>query len=465
VNLRGLAVPVLCLSLAGSARSAEPAEPDPCAKVERDQHAIWKSLVRLRPMGALDFPAIQLEPRDAFLARRTEEGKAFFDWVKFQALALGLIRGEQDQAAFVRAYASVPTGEVRRGRGAFHGKVLTLDPKGEAVHDQELPSVIVSCPSPDAWDVATHEAFHWIQGQRWPALRSRLSGSDRILARSALIEGDASLMGMMLSSSLPFARFADHARRAAQEISRWKDLSSFDRSYLRLYLPEVPSSLLRRDGSVYVVRDMFFRHVHGRIFVQEAWRRGGAKTVDALYDSPERWPASTEQILHPEKYFDRERLDTPREIPRVGDIEGRTPFQEDVLGEWMIYAWLAAYLPPAEARRASEGWGGDRLAIDVRPGRLSSRLQTVWDSARDAEEFAQALRRLFAIRLGQEGALRSQGPGRFSYQKGDRRVSLRLVGTSVDLAEEMPCAFCEEPETIRERAIEKMKEARGGRRP
>ncbi|HET9299333.1 MAG TPA: hypothetical protein VFO11_05265, partial [Candidatus Polarisedimenticolaceae bacterium] len=209
------------------------------------------------------------------------------------------------------------------------------------------------------------------------------------------------------------------------------------------------------------LRDTFFPHIHGRAFVQEAWRRGGAKAIDALYEAPEKWPASTEQILHPEKYFQRDRIDPPREVPEVAEIQGTPTFQQDVLGEWMIYAWLASYVGPAEARRASEGWGGDRLAIAVKPGGLSSRLQTEWDTARDAQEFAQALTKLFKVRLGKEASFREGDPGTLIYERDDRRVSLRRMDRSVELSEEMPCAFCTGSE-MRKRA---RPNTDGGQRP
>ncbi len=120
-------------------------------------------------------------------------------------------------------------------------------------------------------------------------------------------------------------------------------------------------------------------------------------------------PRSTEQILHPEKYWDPKAADEPVEVTiDAADLpEGWEILGEDTLGE-LALALLTT--PPAERRgfdpsdlrmltqirftnRAAEGWGGDRALLLGRGADRGLVLRTVWDTPKDADEFAEALER------------------------------------------------------------------------
>jgi hypothetical protein len=122
--------------------------------------------------------------------------------------------------------------------------------------------------------------------------------------------------------------------------------------------------------------------------------------IRRAFESP---PRSTEQALHPEKYWDAEHVDEPREIAfDVTEVpEGWEVLREDVLGELM----LAIVTTTPEAREAidlsdpatilgieftnelASGWGGDRVALLGKDDARVVRLVTVWDTDRDAAEF------------------------------------------------------------------------------
>ncbi|HEY1404361.1 MAG TPA: hypothetical protein VGB05_09565, partial [Pyrinomonadaceae bacterium] len=79
--------------------------------------------------------------------------------------------------------------------------------------------------------------------------------------------------------------------------------------------------------------------------------------MDELFRHP---PASSDQVLHPEKYFVNEQ---PREVlldegPFTANewkVAATTP-----LGELGVRGLLLKSLTAAEAARAASGWGGDR---------------------------------------------------------------------------------------------------------
>ena len=135
----------------------------------------------------------------------------------------------------------------------------------------------------------------------------------------------------------------------------------------------------------------------GRAFAVRAFQRGGWA---ALRDLPTAPPASSEQLLHPEKLG----RDAPRglELPPWPAAAGPQAelVDQDVLGELGLLALLTELgLPDDQAARAATGWDGDRLVTWRSPnGRLALAWRTVWDRAEDAAQFAAALEKRWAGR-------------------------------------------------------------------
>jgi hypothetical protein len=113
--------------------------------------------------------------------------------------------------------------------------------------------------------------------------------------------------------------------------------------------------------------------------------------VNRLY---RRLPQSTEQVLHPEKYWRRERPDRLALRP-PSCLSGWPVLKEDALGELQLRLLLGGRLSRQVAERAAAGWGGDRIAVVKNPltGDLASLQLSRWDSPSDAVELANALRR------------------------------------------------------------------------
>ena len=129
--------------------------------------------------------------------------------------------------------------------------------------------------------------------------------------------------------------------------------------------------------------------------------------IRAAFEQP---PLSTEQVLHPEKYWDPEQRDDPVIVAiDTGALPaGWKVLREDVLGELM----LATVLTPGAATAGLDlsnpmaalaieytndraaGWGGDALVLVGSGEGRFLRLVTVWDSARDAGEFYGGLQTL-----------------------------------------------------------------------
>jgi hypothetical protein len=161
-------------------------------------------------------------------------------------------------------------------------------------------------------------------------------------------------------------------------------------------------------------RPLLAMYLQGATFVtrSESLMQGqaaSAKSDDITRAFRER-PRSTEQVLHPDKYWDPELRDEPHAVAiSVGALPDEWTVQlTDTLGELMLALItappeekpLAASSDPTEmldqllepfTHSAVDGWDGDRIVL-LSNGRGSwMRLVTVWDSERDAGEFHATL--------------------------------------------------------------------------
>src|SRR5262249_4909594 len=123
---------------------------------------------------------------------------------------------------------------------------------------------------------------------------------DRVLARRALLEGDASL------ASVAYLRGAqldqDTVQRFIEEVSGIPE-------ELAVRHPDVPD----------VVRtSLAFKYNQGSGFAAAAYLRGGFPAIDAAHRNP---PTSTEQVLHPTKYFADRDDPVPVTIGGTDDLE------------------------------------------------------------------------------------------------------------------------------------------------
>jgi len=147
----------------------------------------------------------------------------------------------------------------------------------------------------------------------------------------------------------------------------------------------------------FVDPDARFPYVQGLAFVEALYARGRWALVNAAYENP---PQSTEQILHPSKYFNGESPEEMPDTPLDSVLgEGWRLLGSDSLGEWMTYlmlrygADLDAQLDETVARQAAAGWGGDRYWVyyndDQDKPAMAARWS--WDTIGDAAAFRSTL--------------------------------------------------------------------------
>ena len=213
-----------------------------------------------------------------------------------------------------------------------------------------------------------HEYTHALQDQNFGLAGMELDApgeGDRAIARLALVEGDATLL-----------------------MTLWQIQNLTQAEILQLFSealdPKVTGALEKMPP---VLREsLLFPYTGGLSFTQRLHGAGGWEAVNDAFSKP---PASTEQILHPEKYDSGEaplKVDLPDDLAaRMGT--GWTVGLEDTLGEFQLKLWLAEKAG-AGADAAVAGWGGDRVALlDGPADAWAIVMRTQWDTPADGAEF------------------------------------------------------------------------------
>ena len=142
----------------------------------------------------------------------------------------------------------------------------------------------------------------------------------------------------------------------------------------------------------------------------------GAQVGERVRDCIRDLPRSTEQILHPAKYWDKAQRDDPIEVQddvAAGLVarSGRTILHKDTLGEMLCALLTHSKKWKLDANRmaasafwtnpAASGWGGDRFFLltgakdpkswEKEPQSLCGVWLTAWDTPKDRTEFLEAL--------------------------------------------------------------------------
>lgn len=240
--------------------------------------------------------------------------------------------------------------------------------------------------------VLAHELTHALDDQWYDlgALSDPETDDDAAYALAALVEGSAQVVEDAYRDSLS----AEERGAAAAEQQRDGE---------RMDLATMPPDLYEGLTDVYT---------DGLAFVQAVLRAGGTAALDAAFASP---PASSEQILHPERY---RAGDAP--ITVAAPPAGGTVTASGTLGEAGLLDLLDLGVPPARARTAAEGWGGDHSLVWSSGTGWCLRVDVVTDTSADATELSDALQEWGAERSGSATATPEDRLVRFTACSGTR---------------------------------------------
>ena len=346
----------------------------------------------IRRLPAAESVAYEVVDSEAFLARLQDKLREDYPAEYIEA----------EENAFKRLGLLGPDQDLEK---------LTLklyDQQALAAYEPETKTFSIIGPvkkiGPTERIIVAHEYGHALQDQAFDLAAfydEDPDAADRIWARAALVEGDAT--ALMYDWAARELKLSDLLSVSAQALSQ-QDANKLNR------LPDI------------LTRPLEFAYIDGYAFVNALRGQGDWDAVDAAFADP---PASTEQILHPELYPKEEpvRIELPDVAAELGS--GWTASYEQTMGEMQTHVWLAdgkkaqslfpalpAQLPNSEA---AAGWGGDRLAsLDGPDGAWAVVWQTDWDSKVDQKEFRSTARKVMKDLPGAHSATNADIAGGLS---------------------------------------------------
>lgn len=248
-------------------------------------------------------------------------------------------------------------------------------------------TLVVADPEDSRIDRSTlvHELVHALQDQQLGL--SRDGGTlDERRAETGLIEGEADYLPAL------------YDERCETE---WECLEAVDPD------PTRPDD---RSFNVGLFLSMYAPYAEGPTFVEHLHETDGWAAVDAAY---EERPASTSQLIHPEKYPDDRPLEVAVPDRSSEDWEpmtDRNGERENTVGEATLFASLWAngvierplaegagdHRPYNYSHPITAGWAGDTVVAYRDDDRRGHVWRLAWESEDDAERFADAYREVLA---------------------------------------------------------------------
>ena len=267
---------------------------------------------------------------------------------------------------------------------------LYLDLLGSQVvglYDQHSKSMYVISTTgaigPTEQITYAHEFDHALQDQKFTLssiVGKATDQGDRTLARTALVEGDATLL-----------------------MSLWAQQNLTAAELMAVAGSSDPASQAALDAAPPILKEtLMWPYTQGLSLTLGAYQTSASFAgVDALWKNP---PDTTEQLLHPDKLASREPavpVAFPTDFAKSLGAGWRVSAQ-DTLGELQLNILMRTGNAKAGTDPAA-GWGGDRTALVEGPsGATAAVVDTAWDTAAAAGSALDQLQQL-VTKLKAEG--------------------------------------------------------------
>ena len=280
----------------------------------------------------------------------------------------------------------------------------------------------------DQEPVMMHEITHALQDQHFD-LQAKFrdnrnsENDDYILAQQALFEGDATVTALQFTIA-PFKR----------HFSELPDMAFIMETQMEA---EMSNSPVLSATPRFLRETLIFPYGYGAAFLQEIWKQNPSwEAINKIYSD---MPTSTEQIMHPEKYYgtrdNPKPVDAAAKAAKLGP-EWKTPYKS-VFGEFMLGQLLELHMNSDRAKRAAAGWGGDEvLLLENDSGHNAVWIETEWDTDDDAEKFFAAMDDWFRLRFSK--ASRRTTPEGFSLTQNGEFSALFREGPGVRIILGLP---------------------------
>jgi len=269
--------------------------------------------------------------------------------------------------------------------------------------------------------VLAHELAHALADQSFNLARFIRQGrksDDGSTARLAVMEGQAT----WLMSEYLARQNGQSLRDSPELVKLMSNLSENGGEQYPVY----------DKSPLYLRQTLIFPYTKGMLFQNAVVRRDGTPAFSEVFRHA---PISTQQILHPEKYFAGVKPTDPP-LPEAHLPHGSKGLIGGSLGELEHGVLLEQAVGKAQAAEIAPHWRGCNFELreNKKTGRVVLLYVSQWDSEESARRFFAAYRESMAkkwksLRVASESADAVTGTG------DDGRFVLRIAGTTVTSVE------------------------------
>ena len=290
-------------------------------------------------------------------------------------------------------------------------------------YDKKKLFITESTPSETQEPVLAHEIAHAIADQNYNLskyIKQGRKSDDGATARQAVMEGQATwlmseLMARKMGQSLKDSPSLLATMSGASEEADGQ-YPVFDKSplYLRLTL--------------------VFPYTKGMLFQNAVYERDGQKGFAEVFLKP---PVSTQQILHPRKYFDGVKPTDP-DVPDPHLPKGYKSLVGGSLGELEVGVMLEQYAGKSRAEEIAPHWRG--CSFELMENKKAGRVVLLYALELDTEEAARQYFAAYREQLAKKWkqiTVTSEAADAVSGTGDDGRFELRRKGALVTSVEGM----------------------------
>ena len=297
--------------------------------------------------------------------------------------------------------------------------VELLTEQAAAFYDYDKKKLFVtdSTPSESQEPVLAHEIAHAIADQNYNLGRFIKQGrksDDGSTARMAVMEGQATwLMSEVL------------ARKMGQSLKDSPALLQMMSGVTDNGAGQFP---VFDNSPLYLRQTLVFPYTKGMLFQHAAVDRDGQHGFAEVFLKP---PLSTQQIIHPEKYFNNVQPTRPA-VPDPHLPKDYKSLVGGTLGELEHGILLEQYVGKARSAELAPHWRGSTFELmeDKKAGRVVLLYASEWESEDAARQYFQAYRELLAKKWKQM-TVTAETPDSLTGTGDDGRFELRRKGAIV----------------------------------
>jgi hypothetical protein len=297
--------------------------------------------------------------------------------------------------------------------------VELLTEQAAAFYDYDKKKLFItdSTPSDTQEPVLAHELSHAIADQSYNLAKFIHAGrksDDGATARLAVMEGQAT----WLMSEFLARKMGQTLKGSPALVSMMSNLSDTSAGQYPVF----------ENSPLYLRLTLVFPYTKGMLFQNAVFERDGQAGFGEVFLKP---PVSTQQIIHPDKYFSGLK---PTQ-PGLPDPHLKRTYKSLIggsLGELEHGVMLEQYLGKARAAEIAPHWRG--CAFELREDKKAARTVLLyaaeWDSEPSARQFFEAYREVLKKKWKQM-VVASESADAVTGDGDDGRFELRLKGTLV----------------------------------